>query len=147
MTGAQIATAIERMHAEINAQFASLNDPGQCARGGEDCRTCPVALLTPCRVNFDRTCTNLLNLMLLHFQQEESAMRQLGSGTQGLREFFEPHKEAHANLMEQLTSTFGDNGLPAEGRRSIRNLIRHWLDTHFIEHDQRLIAALDSRAP
>lgn len=81
--------------------------------------------------------------MLQQFQLEESAMRQFGKTNHGLREFFEPHKEEHANLMEQLTRTISDNVLPADGRRTIHRLIRQWLDYHFIEHDKLLIAALD----
>jgi hemerythrin len=146
MIGSQLAMDIEHKHAEIHAQFSLLNDPAHCTRGGEDCRSCPAAQRIPCRGDFDRICANLLNLILHHFQMEESAMRQLDSANHGLKAFFEPHKEEHANLMEQLSRTISEDALPADGRRAIHRLIRRWLDIHFIEHDKLLIAALDSRS-
>lgn len=146
MIGSQLAMEIEYKHAEIHAQFSILNDPAQCVRGGEDCRNCPIEDLTPCRRDFDSICANLLNLMLHHFQLEESAMRQLDNANHGLKEYFEPHKEEHANLMEQFSRTINEDVLPADGRRALQYLIRHWLDTHVIKHDKPFIAAVGNQS-
>ncbi len=118
--------------ARLDGTLATLPCAGDCERA----HPCSPQLAATCQGILDDFAVSLLALMQRQFAHEERHMKVLEHPH--LRDVFERHKEAHANLTQSVASALVSESSRLQ-RYSLSDALSHWLTDHIATHDQALV--------
>lgn len=139
LNAANILEEIEKEHGFLLAELGRLDSTLAtlpCAGDCDRAQPCSPSLEASCQGILDDFAGSLIGLMQQHFAHEEQHMKVLDHPH--LRDMFERHKEAHADLTQAVSATLYAESTRAQ-RESISRTIAHWLTDHIATHDQALL--------
>jgi hemerythrin-like metal-binding protein len=116
----------------LDGMLSELTCAGDCKR----VQPCPEHLEASCQRILDDFAASLLDFMQRHFAYEEQHMKRPDHPQ--MRDVFERHKEAHADLTEAISSALYSGSTRIQ-RESIVSTISHWMTEHIDTHDRVLV--------
>lgn len=138
-----IKREIGEEHALLHAHLHALVTDCAKLNSAEHCRNCETGKAEHCTDRALQHVGELLAYMVGHFRNEELVMRKFRlPATNPV--LFDDHVQDHGRLSEGLShlATELDDENPLPQLRQLRTLMSEWLHQHFVEHDNRLLAAI-----
>jgi hemerythrin len=132
-----VVAEIEREHSFLSAELARLRELLSCGQMVEHCKFCHSHKRAHCQNGIDGFLMEFLIFMQQHFAHEDSSMRKADI-TADVREAFEQHIEAHADMMEHLTNAIRSATARHQSQELV-DLIERWLREHITTHDMHLL--------